>query len=307
MTCYRKYLLVIIGFFGAHYAHGYGLPGLDLGFSNILDGGPIRPKPGWYWLQYLQYYTTHRFFNGEGKPLDGVPSPRYRLFGTITEFAYQFNYQLPWNAMPGIAVGMPLVLYSHIGKNEYVFSSSGSGFGNLGIGLYSQGNAIERNGRPIYVHRLQFDFVTPVGKNKLPQKNINPSDPFFSCDVYWAATLFLSWKWNISWRWYYIWSAQNEKVDFRAGDVMTFNYSVAYQAVPDLFIAAVGYAVQQLHDNRSNGCSVPNSKERVFGIGPGFAYFHTKDLVFLGYLYLEAGARNRPQGTNCILRLVWHW
>jgi hypothetical protein len=307
MMHYKKYTALCALLFFTHILVGYGLPGLNLGFTNILDGGPIRPKPGWYWLQYAQYYTTKRFFNGEGKPLGGVPSPRFRHLETITEFAYQFEYQFPWNAVPGVALGLPLVMYSHIGKNEFVFESSGSGFGNLGFGLYNQWNPIERKGRPLFVHRLQFDFSIPFGKNKLPEKNINPSDTCFSCDLYWAATLFLSHRWNLSWRWYYIWSARNEKINFQAGDAMSINYSLAYEAFPQFFVAAVGYALQQLHNNRSLGVSVPDSKERVFGIGPGAAYFCTQDLVFLGYLYLEAGARNRPQGISWIMRLVMHF
>jgi hypothetical protein len=307
MTHFVKYFVVIAGLSCANQVVGYGLPGLDLGFTNILDGGPIRPKPGWYWLQYNQYYTTHRFLNGEGKPLAGVPSPRYRLLDTITEFAYQFKYQLPWNAVPGVAMGLPLVMYSKIGHNEFAFKSSGSGFGNLGFGIYNQWNTIERKERPFFVHRLQFDFSIPVGKNKLPEKNINPSETCFSLDVYWAVTLFLSHRWSLSWRWYYIWSAKNEKINFQAGDAMSINYSLAYEAFPKFYVAAVGYALQQLHNNHRLGVSVPDSKERVFGIGPGAAYFCTQDLVFLSYLYLEAGARNRPQGTSWIFRWVLHF
>ena len=307
MTHVVRCLVLVISFLCAHQVIGYGLPGIDLGFSNILDGGPIRPKPGLYWLQYGQYYTTHRFLNGEGKPLLGVPSPSFRLCNTITEFVYQFGHQGFLRGMPGVAVGLPLVMCANIGKNELGLKSSGGGFGNLGFGLYTQWETLEYKGRPFFVHRLQFDFAIPFGKNKLPAKNINPSADFFYCDVYWAATLYFSHRWNLSWRWYYIWSAKNETINYQAGDATSINYSLAYEAMPKLFVAAVGYALQQLHNDRSNGIAVPNSKERVFGIGPGAAYFCSENLIFLGYLYLELGARNRPQGTNFIVRLVKHF
>ena len=164
-----------------------------------------------------------------------------------------------------------------------------------------------RKGREFFIHRLEFDFSTPLGKNKLPEKQINPSNTFFYCGPHWAATLYLSHKWSLSWRLHYIWNAKNEKIDFRAGDAVYCNYSLAYEALPRLFVAAVGYALQQIHNNKALGVSVPHSKERVFGVGPGIAYFFSPDLVFFSYLYMEGGVRNRPQGTSFISRLVMHF
>ncbi len=303
----KKHLLIFISFFCACNALGYGLPGVNLGFTNILDGGPVRPYPGIYWFQYIQYYTTQRFLNGEGKPLGGIPSPRFRTFDTITQFVYQFNTQLPLKGMPGFSLVLPAVLYSKIEKNALNIKSSGSGFGNLGCGVYTQWGAIEWKGRPLFIHRLSFDFSIPLGKNKLPEKQINPSNTFFSCGPNWAATLFFSHKWGLSWRLNYLWNAKNEKIDFKAGDAMYCNFSLEYEAYPRLFVAAVGYALGQLHNNRALGITVPHSKERVFGVGPGVAYFFSKDLVFLSYLYLEGGARNRTQGTSFISRMVMHF
>ena len=299
--------LVLCGLLVVPSIHSYGLPGVNLGFTNILDGGPVRPYPGIYWMQYTQYYSTHRFLNDQGKPLGGVPSPKFKLFDTITQFVYQFDQQLPLKGMPGVSVGLPLYLLSKIGKNKLNIESSGGGFGNLGFGIYTQWSAIERKGLPFFIHRLSFDFSIPFGKNKLPKKQINPSNSFFYCGPHWAATLFFSQKWSISWRWYYLWNAKNEKIDFQAGDATYINYSLEYEVFPKFFVAAVGYALQQLHNNRARGISVPHSKERVFGVGPGAAYFVSHDLVFFAYLYLEGGVRNRPQGTSFIARLVMHF
>jgi len=286
---------------------GYGLPGVNLGFSNILDGGPVRPNPGIYWQQYLQYYTTQRFLNSEGKPLLGLPSPRFRALTTVTQFIYQFNHVGFLRGMPGVALSLPTTLVSKIDKNNLGIASSGSGFGNLGCGIYAQWPAIMHNGRPLFIHRLEFDFSVPLGKNKLPEKQINPSSTFFCCGPYWAATLFLSHRWNLSWRLNYLWNAKSEKIDFRAGDAMYLNYSLAYEIYPHLFFGAVGYALGQLHNNKLNGRTVPNSKERVVGAGPGFAYFYSPDIVIFSYLYLEGAVRNRTQGTSFIARVVMHF
>jgi len=306
--CFVKNYFYCAMLFFAHTLFGYGLPGVNLGFTNILDGGPVRPNPGIYWQQYLQYYTTQRFLNSEGKPLGGgISSPRFRTLNTITQFVYQCKMVLPLKGMPGFVVGLPTVIYSKINRNELGIQSSGSGFCNLGLGIYTQWGAIMHKGRPLFIHRLEFDFSIPMGKNKLPEKQINPSNTFFYCGPHWAATLFLSHKWSLSWRLHYLWNAQNEKINFRAGDAMYLNYSLAYELYPHLFFGAVGYALGQLHNNRANGVTIKNSKERVFGAGPGVAYFFSTDIVFFSYLYLEGGARNRPQGTSFISRVVMHF
>ena len=304
---YKNYLVLCALFFCVTGIVGYGLPNFGLGYSNILDGGPVRPIPGIYWQQWLQYYTTERFLNNEGKPLGGVPSPRFRGLEYVTQFIYQFEHQFSLGGMPGVQAALPLVMVSKIEKNNLGFASSGGGFGNLDLGIYIQWPAIEHKSRPIFIHRLDFEFSVPLGKNKLPEKNINPSNAFFYCGPNWSATLYLSWKWSVSWAWHYVWCAQNEKIDFRAGDAIWGNYSLAYEIYPRVYLGAVSYALFQLHNNRALGETIPHSKERVFGIGPGVAYFNSQDLVFFTYLYFEAGARNHTQGANFILRLIMHY
>jgi len=308
MIKYKKYVILCVLLFFMNELCGYGLPSLGLGYTNILDGGPVRPKPGIYWQHWLQYYTTQRFLDNKGKPLGGVPSPHYRGLEYATQFVYQFEKQMAFGGMPGLDIGLPLVLLSKIDKNNKLnLKSSGAGFGNLVLGGYIQWPALFHNNRHIFIHRLEFNFAIPLGKNKLPEKQINPSNAFFYCGPSWSATLYLSHKWALSWDWNYVWCAKNEKIDFRAGDAIYGNYSLSYEVYPQIYIAAVGYALQQLHNNRANGIIIPDSKERVFGIGPGIAYLFSQNLVFFSYLYLEAGARNHTQGTNFISRLLLHF
>jgi hypothetical protein len=303
----KKYAIVCALFFCTHILVGYGLPELGLGYTNILEGGPIRPNPGIYWQNWLQYYTTKRFLDNEGKLLGGVPSPHLREFVYITNLAYQTERKTFLGGMLGLEAVLPFTLVSKINKNKLNIETSGSGVSDLGLGIYVQWPATFYHGRPLFVHRLEFSFTTPLGKNKLPEKEINPSHAFFHCGPTWSATLYFSDTWNMSWDLNYVWCAQNEKINFRTGDAIFGNYSITYEPRERLYIAAVGYFLQQLHNNRSLGVTVPDSKERIFGVGPGVAYFHSQDVVIVGYLYFEAGVRNRTQGTNFITRLVLHF
>lgn len=307
MIKYKKYVIVWALLFFVVAIQGYGLPSFSLGFSNILDGGPLRPRYGVYWQNWLQYYTTQRFLNDKGKPLEGADGLHFRKLEYLTRLSYQFEKRV-FGAMPGLSVGLPVLLLLKIDKNDLGKKSSGSGFGNVGFNSYLQWPVVyNRKGRPVFINRVEFDFSIPLGKNKLPEKNINPNDTFFYCGPSWSGTVYMTYAWTLSWHWNYAWCAQNEKIDFRNGDAIFGVTNIAYELSPRFYIAAVSYALQQLHNNRENGVTIPHSKERVFGVGPGVAYYRSKDFVFFTYLYLEAGVRNRTQGTNFIMRLFLHF
>ncbi len=301
----KKYAIVWALFFCHQSIFSYGLPSLRLGYNTILEGGPLRPRPGIYLFEWSKYYTTQRFLNAEGKPLDGVPSPRFREWTITSQIACQFGKQpLLREGMPGLTLGVPFVAYSKIEKNELDMRTSGTGFGNLRLAAYIQWPWLERNGEKFFIHRLEFDMSVPMGKNKLPEKQINPQNPFVYLGPNWSATIVLAEKWTTSWSLHYVWSAKNEKIDFQAGDAFYGNYAVSYQALPGFYISGVGYVLAQLHDNKAFGISEPKSKTRLFASGPGMAYYFSPDIILLSYLYLEYGAKNSTEGTNFIVRLV---
>jgi hypothetical protein len=304
---YKRYHLIGVLLISVLAVRGYQIPALYLGFSNILDGGPVRPKPGFYWQEYMQYYTAHKFLDNEGNPSLGVPSPHFKTLNILSQLVYQCNYVSAMKGMPGFSFGLPTVFFASITPNTLGLESSGGGFGTFGCGVFNQFLPIMHKERPLFIHRIEFDIYVPLGKNKLPKKNINPGNAYFSCSLYWAATLYLTQKWSLSWRLYYEWNAKNEKIDFRLGDAIYANYSLAYEVYPNVHFGLVGYGLKQLHNNRSNGAIVPHSKQRILAAGPGVLYFYTEDIVLLSYLYVEGAARNCAEGINFIARIVMHF
>ena len=288
--------------------NGYGLPYLGLGSSSFLDGGPLRQVPGWYFEFYNQNYTTHRFLDNNGKLLGGIPSPHYNLWATAYEFIYLSDKDFLGIGNLGFDITLPVIFYSHVQKNSLGFRDSSSGLGDLVFGVYAQPYAHFRDGNPFFVQRFEFDVSIPSGRNKLPDKNINPGNGVLFLNPYWAATLYLG-HYSVSWQLNYLWVADNHRTHLKAGDTVYVNFAFAYEINSNFFAGINGYFLQQLIDNRLDGIRVPGSRERVLGIGFGGLYsferHFTNDLII--NFYWETAVKNRSQGFNFFLRYIKHF
>ncbi len=303
----RALFLLSASFFLKAFLFGYGLPSVNLGFTNILDGGPVRPTPGFYWQHYNIYYHTKTFLNAESRPLQGLDGAAFNDWSYVTQFIYQFDRTTNLNAMPGVSFVVPFTLTSRIKPNALKVKDAGGGPGNISFGPYLQWGAVFWKDRPFFIHRLSLDFITPSLRNKSPEKLINPGEAFFSLSLGWSGTIYVRPKCAVSWRFNYLWNKKSRKIDFKAGDAAVLNYSIEYELIPRLWTAICGYYLQQINDNKANGLKVPHSRERVFGLGPGAAYFFSQDVVFFSYFYTEFKAINRPQGVSFVLRLIKHF
>ncbi|MFA6065643.1 MAG: transporter [Candidatus Babeliaceae bacterium] len=285
--------------------HSNREPLLNLGSTSFLDGGPIRPNPGLYWEEYFIYYNAHKILDNCGKLLNGIPSPKINKVFINTQIIYQFDANI-LQGQPGIDIILPAVAYSHISKNNLGKTDSGRGFGDLYLGLFIQFNPIKHNNRTVLVHRLEFAASFPIGKNCW-QKSINPGNGFIFVNPYWAGTLFFTENWAASWRLHYLWNGLNKKTCVQGGDAIHLNYTTEYQIVKNLWIGLNGYYLQQLNDDKQNGITVPQSRERVFAAGPGALYVANKDLFFFWNLYFESKVKNRAKGTKGVFRFVKHF
>lgn len=282
---------------------GYALPTtINLGLTNFLDGGPLKPLPGWYLTEYLPYYHANKFLDAQGQLLEGVTSPHLNAIYSVTQMTYLSKKQFLKGNI-GLTAVWPIALYSHVNKNLLHITDSGSGVSDLLMGIFLQWETIKHNDRPIFVNRLEFAASFPAGKYKV-KKSINPGNNFFYLNPYWAATLFFTPQFAASWRLYYLWNGTNKKLHLQAGQAIHMNYDIEYNFYKKWWIGINGYFLQQLTNNKLFGASVPNSQERVIGIGPGALCFLPKKFILSANLYFETEVRNRPQGVNFVARMV---
>lgn len=285
---------------------GYHLPTINLGLTNMLDGGPLIPIKGWYWRPYFVNYHATKFTDGCGNLLGGVPSPHFNVCTIITQFLYQSDITLAKGKL-GLNFFLPSIVSSRVTKNDIGITSSGRGFGDYLMGVFLQWEPKPIKGEVTFTTRLACDVSFPSGKNEQPCKAINPGNNYYFINPFWAATLHFTTDWAVSWRLHYLWCSQNRATHIQAGDTVHLNYDMEYQVFPKLWIGVTGYFLQQLRDSNLCGEDIPLSRERILGNGFGILYTTKKNYRVLSYLYFENMARNRPQGTRFVFRLIKHF
>jgi hypothetical protein len=281
------------------------LPAINLGLTNILDGGPLRPKKGFYWQEFLQGYQSSELFDACGNELP--VSPTINRWGLASQLFYQFEPQkFLANASPGIGFSLPVALASTISCNRLGLTDSGAGLGDLRLGVYAQWPMLFHKDRPLFVHRLAFDAGFPTGKYR-PTLSNNPGNGFFLVNPHWAATFFYTRHCASSWRIHYLWCAKDPKTCYQDGQAIFLNFDLSFQLRQKFWLGAVGYFLQQITDDTRNGISVPDTKQRVLGIGPGALYFAPHEFYIFTYFYFEALSRNYPQGMRFVFRFLKHF
>jgi len=299
--------------FTTHLMHGYFLPSVNKGSTNFLDGGPLRPKPGWYWTQYAEYYYTDTYFDACGKSILKDTGPAYNALVTLTGVSYQFRPCITSKFQVGFDAALPILLYSKIGHNQLSLipgincvTSSGTGIGDLALGTYIQFDPVFDGERPRFVHRIEFDLFFPTGKYD-NSKLINPGSNLFYIDPYWAFTYYFTPRLATSWRLHYLHCGENRKANLKPGDAIHFNYTLEGEIRPRVWVGINGYFLQQITNSKVCNIEIPHSKERIFSTGFGTLYLITPDDVLFFNLYFEADAKNNPQGMRFYFRFFKHF
>jgi len=292
-------------------AAAYDLPSVNLGFTSFVDGGPPA-GPGYYFTQYVQYYTADQLNDDSGSAIP-FPDPDLEVWVSLSQGIYQSDQELLWGGKWGLDVIVPLVgldlSYSAAGPFP---QDNGTGLGDILVGPFLQWGPVMRDGRPFFMHRLELQMIFPTGKYD-EDKALNPGSNFFSFNPYWAGTLFLTPNWTATTRVHYLWNAENSDAigaaeTSTAGQAIHLNFATAYAVIPNsLRLGINGYYLKQITDTEVDGQDVNDSREEVFAIGPGALWSFSQNNHLFFNAYFETGVENRSEGQRYLLRYVHHF
>ena len=301
-------------------ALAFNQPPLNLGLTDILDGGP--PGPGTYFTEYIQAYGSNHFKDSNGNDIPGSPEIANVL--SMNQVVQVYKHKtlgghigvtalLPVVAISGSGTfGPPIAGTPPDGPINAITANPGV-WGDLIVGPFLQWFDTKLLDRP-FIHRLELDIVMPTGQ--YDKKYIaNPGSNIWTFEPFYAFTWFLTDMFSTSWRIMYDFHTENDdaapgplnnfSTSVTPGQVFHFNYSFEYQCFKNFWASAAGYYLVQTTDDDSGNGKVANSKEQVFAVGPALFWVVSPNFSMGLKTAWEMATENRPEGNRTTFRLTY--
>ena len=287
------------------YAQAPALPPTNLGLVNVYDG--VAGKPGFVYQGYGQLYETNRIYNANGDNTGS--SLKVNSLLSLHQFIYLTPVKLLGGNL-GFTVLLPIVKITATNIAGPAPSVNPGVLGDI-----VQGTAIQWNDKKLFGksfwHRLEADVNIPVGSYK-PIYAINASAHLWAFGIYHALTIFLSKTITISARNQFNYNTHIIDKPDKPGASYNGNYSVDVSIFKDVRLEAAVYYLAQLNEDSYNGdhnyyqnrYQLSTTKQRVFGFGPGFAWFLPGGVLLEGKVFFETAAKNITQGTRPTFRIA---
>lgn len=275
-------------------AHAFNQPPMNLGLTDILDGGP--PGPGNYFTEYIQAYSSDTFKDRDGNDIPGDPSVATLL--SMNQFIHLCKDKKVLGAHHGFDLLVPIVSISADGV-----PANPALLGDVTVGPFLQWFDSKLLGRP-FIHRFELDFSLPVGQYDRKYA-LNPGSNHWVVEPYYAFTWFLTPELSTSWRLHYTWSGENDDTQVQPGQAFHANYSVEYAFAKNFRAGVAGYYLAQLTEDEFNGVKGTGTKEQVFAAGPAVHWIASEQFSIGLKTALETAVENRPQGTRSTLRFTY--
>jgi hypothetical protein len=307
-----------------------------LGAEDFLMG--VAPPPGIIVKVYLEWYTANKLKDDHGRTLslarDGMKLDKANVFGIAPRLIYVSPIKFKVANMTGFLSGHTVWPFVKRTVHLDVLTARGpadTDQSHSGLRDVSFGPGITWHHKSGLFHCITgLDIFAPTGEWN-PKRLVNVGSNVWSIVPVLAFTVFAPFHPNLdlSMKMDYSFNTTNDdfiisattarkignlrltglKTHLRPGQEFHFDYSVGYalwKPGPGMQLrgAAAGYFYQQTTDDKTGVGSVKDDKGRVFAAGPAL-FFDYKTWLFQGHVYFETEARNRAEGINSQLTILY--
>lgn len=278
-------------------ASAFNQPGLNLGYTSMLDGGPT--DPGFYLLEYVRYVDAGRPADQNGDTIPGGAG----ISGLIN--LHQLYFLSDRAVLGGLWSGNVVLPVTGLAARGTLggapMTANSNGPADLFIGTAIQWNAHRLFGRPLG-HLIEIDLGLPTGGYD-PALAVNPGSNLVTINPYYSMTWFFAERWETSWQFNYAYHTENARARLQPGQAFHMTYEISRELHPKLRLGAGGYFLQQLTDDKINATPMPDTKERACSIGPVIGYLGRGFIVIASH-FIEVDARNRFESVNTTFQII---
>lgn len=266
---------------------GGGLGIYPDGLENYLSGA--LPPPGLHALTYAGALRYDRVRDDDGKR---VPIPGFKV---------DVNFLAPrliWVTNRQV-LGGQLAFHTVIPFLDVDFRAGGAKFSSSGLGDVAFGPALGYHVSPNFHYVLGVDIFAPTG-------DYDRKDPSSLGRNYWTAQPLIALSYippvgiNADLKLMYDINFRNRDTDTRSGQAIHGDYALGWGFGNGWVVGVGGHAFQQVTDD--HGPNSAQGKARAFAFGPSIRYANQRGWMFTAKWEREFGVKNRPEGTQFLLK-----
>jgi len=278
----------------------FNQPPVNLSITTFLDAGA---PPGLSYVNYSIFTEGREAVDNNGDVIPG------NAHANVLALAHQFVY-ISNAKLLGANLSMDVILTVSAATvkgslGPMPIQANTAGLGDMIVGPTLVWNGKMLLGSPVF-HRLELQTTLPTGKYD-KNAGVNPGFNLTTFNPYYSFVWMFRQKWETSWRFYYAMHSTNDDSPFgkvKPGNAFHANYAVSRELLPFLRLGVAGYYFQQLSEDKINGVTATNSKERVMAVGPGLVLFSPGGNLFALSHPVEFGVKNRFKGSRTTLQII---